>query len=62
MTDCPAEYVGGFWEVIEYAELFEKGLPPIAGGAMDQTRWFVSACRLIWADQAYWKRQLGIVE
>jgi len=54
--------VGELWEVVQYAGLYQKGLPPVAGGALDQTRWFTSACRLLWRDQAEWKRTLGVIE
>jgi len=42
--------------MIEYAELYEKGIPPMAGGALDQLVVFVDACRCIWREQAYWKK------
>lgn len=59
ITQCPMELVSReAWDVIELAELYEKGLPPVAGGAMDQAAAFVEACRLIWATQKKWKQQL----
>ena len=48
-------------EVMEYAELYEKGLPPVAGGALDQAKSFTDACRIIWQEIAYWKNRLGII-
>lgn len=48
------------WEVFRYAELFEKGLPPVAGGVLDQANIFVEAASLIFRMQAYWKNKLGI--
>lgn len=48
------------WEIIELAELYEKGLPPVAGGSLDQAKSFVSACKFIWSEQQAWKNKLGI--
>ena len=48
------------WELIALAELYEKGLPPVAGGALDQAAAFVDAVRFVWAEQARWKARLGI--
>jgi len=47
--------VGDVAEVLSYAAMYEKGLPPVAGGVLDQTQWFVRACDLIWADEAQLK-------
>jgi hypothetical protein len=46
--------------MIEYADLYEKGLPPVAGGALDQCHAFTDACRFIWREQRHWKNKLGI--
>jgi hypothetical protein len=43
------------WQLIEYAELYEKGLPPIAGGALEQTEYFRRAARFIWNEQRQWR-------
>lgn len=43
------------------AELYEKGLPPVAGGALDQANVFVEAARFVWSEQAYWRAKLGIL-
>jgi len=47
------------WEVIKYAELYQKGLPPIAGGALDQTQSFIEAARFIFEEENKIKKQLG---
>lgn len=44
---------------MEYAELYEKGIPPVHGGAMDQAYIFTQACRVIWADEGVYKPNLG---
>lgn len=49
------------WEAIEYAELYRQGLPPVAGGALDQSKSFVVAARQIMAEENYWKKRLKLV-
>lgn len=39
-------------EVLQLAEMYEKGLPPIAGGVLDQSQWFVSAARFCWGQKS----------
>ena len=48
------------WEVIEYAGLYEKGLPPVAGGALDQAKCFLEAATFIFREENMWKKKLGI--
>lgn len=53
---CPLDYVTeDIWEVIRYAELFERGLPPVAGGVLDQAATFVEATNIIRRETNYWK-------
>ena len=33
-------------------ELFEKGLPPIAGGTLDQAVWFLEAAKVLRNEEA----------
>jgi len=62
LTCCPLEYItDDVIELIEYAELYEKGLPPVSGGALDQAKAFTDCCRIIFAEQAYWKRKFKLV-
>jgi len=50
---CPrADLPPIVWDVLTYADLFAKGLPPDAGGAMDQAAAFVEAARWVWAERA----------
>ena len=47
IADCPLNVIPvETWDMIELAELYEKGLPPIAGGSLDQLRAFVVAFRI----------------
>jgi len=60
-TSCPLYLIGGdIADAIDYAELWEKGLPPIAGGALDQSQSFIIAARFIFAEKNYWKSKLGL--
>lgn len=58
---CPMDYVTeDIIQLLEYAELFKKGLPPIAGGTLDQAKNFLSAARMVFNEQQIWKNKLGI--
>jgi len=48
-------------DLIELSDLYSKGLPPVAGGALDQTKSFIDAFRLLSHDQQIIKRTLGII-
>lgn len=37
--------------LIHFADLYEKGLPPVAGGALDQSHWFTKAARYYWSEK-----------
>lgn len=57
------EYItNDVWQAIEYAELYKKGLPPIAGGALDQAYNFIQAYKYISSEQKFWNNKLGIFE
>lgn len=63
ITSCPLELItNDIYEVIKLAELYEKGLPPVAGGALDQAKIFIEAAMFIFSEKAYWKRKLGIFD
>ena len=36
--------------MIALAELYRKGLPPVAGGTLDQAAAFNDAARFVWAE------------
>ena len=63
ITCCPLDYISSdVWEVIKFAGLYEKGLPPVAGGALDQAANFIEAANYIFSIQSYWKNKLGAFE
>jgi hypothetical protein len=35
---------------VQLIDLFEKGLPPIAGGTLDQSVWFLEAVK-VWSNE-----------
>jgi hypothetical protein len=49
LARCPLiEVPSAVWELTEMADLYKKGLPPVAGGVLDQAAAFVSGCRCYW--------------
>jgi hypothetical protein len=49
---CPNVQCGDVSYVARLADLFEKGMPPIAGGALDQSAWFLDAVSFLRSDEA----------
>ncbi len=48
ITACPLTLLPSeIWTVLDLAALYDKGLPPVAGGALDQAEGFLAACRFI---------------
>jgi len=61
ITECPLRIVtSDIWQVIQLAELFEKGLPPVSGGTLEQAKNFIDVASFIIAEKAYYKNKLGI--
>jgi len=61
ITGCPLEILD--WDisqVVMHADIYEKGLPVVAGGQLDQTQWFLEAFSFIMAEKNYWKKKLRI--
>ena len=57
---CPKRLIGGdLATMLGYAALYEQGLPPVAGGALDQSRWFIDAFEAWSHDRALVRAQLG---
>ena len=42
---CPNQYCSGLNQFVELVDLFDEGLPPVAGGALDQASSFIEASR-----------------
>jgi hypothetical protein len=61
ITGCPRRIVPAeAWAVLELADLWDKGLPPAAGGVLDQAAAFVEAARFVWAERGRWKLKLKL--
>lgn len=39
-------------QVITLADMMEKGIMPVAGGALDQSAWLLQAARILERDEA----------
>lgn len=48
IAPCPwAAVTSDVVDLLMLEELFEKGLPPVAGGVLDQAKGFIEAARLV---------------
>jgi len=45
--------------MLEMAQMYAKGLPPVAGGVYDQTKVFVEAARYVWREQRGYEAMSG---
>jgi len=61
LTSCPRNQLGrSTIDLIESSDMYSKGLPPVAGGVLDQSQSFIDAHRLLTSDQQTLKRKMGI--
>lgn len=61
LTECPKKAIPqDIWEFLDYAELYEKGIAPEPGGALDQLHSFNVYARFVWNEKATIKAQAGI--
>ena len=61
LTECPLDFAGPEASaLVEMAELFRKGLAPVAGGALDQAQKFLDAARFAWSEEANWRARKGL--
>jgi hypothetical protein len=49
---CPQKYCKEVVSAVTLIDLFSKGLPPIAGGALDQSIWFLEAAKVLGNEEA----------
>ena len=62
VTHCPAEWIDeDIFKMIGLAELYEKGLAPVAGGVLDQAAFFVHFAQRVWNEAAQYKRPEGVI-
>jgi hypothetical protein len=58
ITDCPQRWIDEWvWQMIELADLYEKGLPPLAGGVLDQAAYFVRFAKRVMDESAQYKME-----
>lgn len=57
ITGCPNRYCRDVIPAINLIDLFEKGLPPVAGGALDQSAWFLEAVTILGNEDAAMKAE-----
>lgn len=49
----PPHLSNGVWETLTYSQWMEKGMCPVAGGMLDQTKWFTDAALFVLSE---WER------
>jgi hypothetical protein len=61
IVGCPNKQCSPVVDVVELVDLYAKGLPPIAGGSLDQAAWFIEAAKRLEIEEATIKaeRQRG---
>lgn len=57
IVGCPNEICSELAPAIEIINLFHEGIPPIAGGSLDQTPSFLEAARQLKQDELIFKNQ-----
>lgn len=55
ITGCPNDYCRKIADATHLIDLYERGLPPVAGGALDQAAWFIEAARRLKSDESQLK-------
>jgi len=54
---CPQQFCKEIVQSVQLIDLFEKGLPPIAGGTLDQSVWFLEAVKVLSNEEALARQQ-----
>jgi len=49
--DGPIDLPSWVWDVLSIADRYRKGVPPIAGGSLDQSFWINQACDFVDAER-----------
>jgi len=62
ITDCPLVYIDrDVWDTIRLVSFWQHGIPPVAGGSLDQSWSFIEAASFVTNEETYWKNKLGIL-
>lgn len=64
ITTCPLLMVDrDTWDTVEMIRMYIKhGLPPVAGGQLDQAKQFMDAVQFVSSEEAGWQAQLGMTD
>ncbi len=54
---CPQRECSSIVDAVELIDLFRKGLPPVSGGTLDQSVWFLDAARILENEEAKLKAE-----
>lgn len=54
---CPQRECSSIVDAVELIDLFRKGLPPVSGGTLDQSVWFLDAARILEHEEAKLKAE-----
>lgn len=54
---CPNQYCREMVTPIRLIEHYRKGMPPVAGGVLDQSAWFLEAAETLEHDEALLKAE-----
>ena len=58
IADCPLKVVPpAIWDAMDLAAMLREGLPPAAGGMLDQAHAFLRAARFLWREEDQWKER-----
>ena len=57
LNGCPNKFCREVVTAVNLVDLFHKGLPPVAGGALDQSVWFVEAAGILEHEEALIKAE-----
>ena len=56
ITQCPMLLIErSFWDLMDMVDFYEKGIPPVVGGLLDQTAWFVAFARQVFDEERPYK-------
>lgn len=48
LTGCPRQFVDlELYQLVKLVDWFEKGVPPVAGGSLNQSEWFLNFASLL---------------
>lgn len=50
--DCPQKFISDYVSTFRLIDLFEKGIPPVEGGSLNQTLWFIDAATTLKSEDA----------